>query len=235
MNKRRESAIALGRAIFKPYPHLANLPITISERMKRDGGACIYKKFYTADGHVYKPTELRLASWLVDHAPIEGLIELVRHEAAHAIAGYDAAHGPQWKRVAQLLGIANPKACYPGSWNPFLPTTATQHMLGTKAVWHTKCSCGHPKSFHDEHDECNWCPCPKYDGNKTRAYKGKFTDIDWNNLEEVTYVAIALGANVLQYPGAAGYSVHMPGAHTQRAIQKGMEIVLEFDETMDYL
>lgn len=33
------------------------------------------------------------------------------HEIAHALAGFEAAHGPKWKEVASKIG-ATPKACY---------------------------------------------------------------------------------------------------------------------------
>lgn len=37
--------------------------------------------------------------------------DTILHEIAHVLAGPEAGHGPQWKRVAREIG-ATPKACY---------------------------------------------------------------------------------------------------------------------------
>jgi predicted SprT family Zn-dependent metalloprotease len=41
----------------------------------------------------------------------EKVKDTILHEIAHAIAGYDAGHGIEWKRVCERIG-AKPERCY---------------------------------------------------------------------------------------------------------------------------
>jgi len=44
---------------------------------------------------------------------VEQLWETLAHELAHAVAGYKAAHGPEWKAAARRLGLRRPRASGP--------------------------------------------------------------------------------------------------------------------------
>ena len=57
----------------------------------------------------YRSKTIEVSRWVFELCP-ENVDNTVRHEVAHAIAGYKAGHGPEWKRVARELG-ANPKSC----------------------------------------------------------------------------------------------------------------------------
>jgi hypothetical protein len=45
------------------------------------------------------------------------LIQTVKHEIAHALAGFDAGHGDKWVEEAKKVGIDNPVACIKGFTN----------------------------------------------------------------------------------------------------------------------
>lgn len=51
-----------------------------------------------------------IAPWLASSSNIDQIIDTVRHEAAHVIAGASAGHGRVWKAIARQLGISNPSA-----------------------------------------------------------------------------------------------------------------------------
>lgn len=53
---------------------------------------------------------VEIAGWLVDSDDHEQIIETVRHEAAHALAGSAAGHGPEWRAWARALD-ARPARC----------------------------------------------------------------------------------------------------------------------------
>jgi hypothetical protein len=44
---------------------------------------------------------------------VEQLWETVAHELAHAVAGHEAGHGPEWKAAARRLGLRRPAASGP--------------------------------------------------------------------------------------------------------------------------
>src|SRR5262245_53146188 len=44
------------------------------------------------------------------NSPREDIEDVLRHEVAHALAGYEAGHGPHWKRIAISCG-ARPERC----------------------------------------------------------------------------------------------------------------------------
>jgi len=66
---------------------------------KRRLGACKYR---------YKRIEI--AEYYAANSPDEHVIDTLRHEIAHAIAGPGAAHGPEWQTIAERIG-AKPVAC----------------------------------------------------------------------------------------------------------------------------
>lgn len=65
---------------------------------KRSFGVCNYE---------YK--EIQLSRVTTEHETEEHVLNTIRHEIAHALAGSAAGHGPIWKRYAVMVG-AKPKA-----------------------------------------------------------------------------------------------------------------------------
>lgn len=50
------------------------------------------------------PVALEITSKVLNHFRSETLGAILLHEWAHAIAGYDADHNPDWARVAKAIG-----------------------------------------------------------------------------------------------------------------------------------
>lgn len=86
-------------------------------RTKRRLGVC---KFHTK--------RIEIAEYYARHSVPESVLDTLRHEIAHAIAGPAAKHGPKWKAVAIRLG-ATPRSCessgqavlQPGEWRATCP------------------------------------------------------------------------------------------------------------------
>jgi len=57
--------------------------------------------------------EIQLSKILVPHLSIDEVEDTILHEIAHAIAGYEAAHGPVWKAACIKIG-ADPSRVYSG-------------------------------------------------------------------------------------------------------------------------
>ena len=76
----------------------------------------------------YKEKRIEIAEYYARHSPEESVLDTLRHEIAHALAGPAAKHGPRWKAVAARLG-ATPRACetsgqavvQPGDWRATCP------------------------------------------------------------------------------------------------------------------
>lgn len=66
----------------------------------------------------YGPKVLQLSLLFVDHNDEEKVLEVCRHEVAHALAGHQAGHGEYWKAIAIELGIVNPRSCTNGAELP---------------------------------------------------------------------------------------------------------------------
>ncbi|CAN5521562.1 hypothetical protein BH11PLA2_BH11PLA2_21720 [soil metagenome] len=66
---------------------------------KRRLGACHFHR-----------KRIEIARYYAANSADEHVIDTLRHEIAHALAGPKAAHGPAWKAIAIKLG-AKPKAC----------------------------------------------------------------------------------------------------------------------------
>lgn len=60
----------------------------------------------------YESREISLSRPLVQLWPYAEVQETILHEIAHALADYDAGHGPAWKEAAQRIG-AKPERCAP--------------------------------------------------------------------------------------------------------------------------
>lgn len=61
--------------------------------------------------------------------------DTILHEIAHAIAGFKAGHGPEWRKVARRIG-ATPQRCADASVEmpkaPWKIVCATGHVVGTR-------------------------------------------------------------------------------------------------------
>lgn len=81
-------------------------------RAKRRLGACKYRL-----------RRIEISEFYAANNAEESVLDTLRHEIAHALAGPRAGHGPTWKRIAARLG-ATPRACdtssstitAPGNW-----------------------------------------------------------------------------------------------------------------------
>lgn len=58
------------------------------------------------------------------------VLDTILHEIAHAVAGHEAGHGPEWRAAARLLG-ANPQRC------------ASVEVDHSDAPWKGECPNGH--------------------------------------------------------------------------------------------
>jgi predicted SprT family Zn-dependent metalloprotease len=92
---------------------------------RRRLGACLYGK-----------KRIEIAAYHAANSPAESVLDTLRHEIAHALAGPAAGHGPLWKAIAVRLG-ATPRACEvspeipikPGAWQATCPTCSrTVHL-----------------------------------------------------------------------------------------------------------
>jgi predicted SprT family Zn-dependent metalloprotease len=71
----------------------------------------------------YRTKRIEIAEYYALNSPQESVLDTLRHEIAHALAGPKAGHGPAWKAVAMRIG-AKPRACdnsdeavvKPGDW-----------------------------------------------------------------------------------------------------------------------
>lgn len=61
----------------------------------------------------YSKKQIGLSKAWALATPWDEVDDTLRHEVAHAIAGYAANHGPEWKEAAVLVG-ARPEATYTG-------------------------------------------------------------------------------------------------------------------------
>ena len=66
---------------------------------RRQLGACNYRK-----------KEIVLSQIGSVHRTPEQTTDVILHEIAHALAGWEAGHGPKWKKIASRIG-AIPRAC----------------------------------------------------------------------------------------------------------------------------
>lgn len=57
---------------------------------------------------VYRDKQIRVSRKLINEGSDDEVIETIRHEVAHALAGPGVKHGKQWKDIALRLGIKNP-------------------------------------------------------------------------------------------------------------------------------
>jgi predicted SprT family Zn-dependent metalloprotease len=87
----------------------------VAEHGLYDWRLAITARMTSAAGYChYQSKTISIAEWLTLRAGPAEIIDTVRHEVAHAIAGQDANHGPAWRRMAIELG-ARPEIHYPAA------------------------------------------------------------------------------------------------------------------------
>ena len=97
-------AEACKASVLSEFPEyksvLRNVVIELSGQMQSSGAKTVY------DGHTLKPRCVRLSLpiFSVRQNMETSLVDVMRHELAHAIAGRKAAHGPEWQRVCKRIG-----------------------------------------------------------------------------------------------------------------------------------
>ena len=88
-------------AAFPEYkPALRGVAIEVSSRMQTSGAKTIF------NAETLRPRCVRISSQVFgERENLEtALSDVVRHELAHAIAGREAAHGKEWRRVCRRIG-----------------------------------------------------------------------------------------------------------------------------------
>jgi hypothetical protein len=91
---------------------------------KRQLGACKYRL-----------KRIEISDYYARNSPDVSVLDTLRHEIAHALAGPAARHGPAWRAIAVRLG-ATPRAC-----------DVSMDTVVTPGIWQATCpSCG--KTFH---------------------------------------------------------------------------------------
>lgn len=101
-SERRSRAVQMTRDLLDAHD-LGDVYVELSSRAKRKAGSCHYRGG--------RACFIRLAEWAVDGAPWAEVVDLIRHEVAHAICGPGKGHGAEWKRAAVSVG-AKPERCY---------------------------------------------------------------------------------------------------------------------------
>ncbi|MGO2062556.1 SprT-like domain-containing protein [Leucobacter sp. UCMA 4100] len=86
---------------------------------KRRAGACHYTKH-----------SITVSRYFTEQATQEEFTQVVLHEIAHALAGADAGHGPEWAVTARALGYSGAR-------------TLETPFAREKAAWLGSCPGGH--------------------------------------------------------------------------------------------
>ena len=84
------------------------LPVVRNARLQKTVAQAVYS------GPDREPARIEMGPRL-DNANGQTLREVFAHEVAHLIAGYDADHGPHWKRIAMDLGCSGSKFATPAT------------------------------------------------------------------------------------------------------------------------
>lgn len=116
-------------------------------RTRRRLGACKYRQ-----------QRIEIAAYYAAHNPADKVLDTLRHEIAHALAGSAAGHGPKWKAIALRIG-ATPTACdashdtvvKPGDWQATCPACRkTFHRYRrpkSLTGWRCRCAARAPLTF----------------------------------------------------------------------------------------
>jgi predicted SprT family Zn-dependent metalloprotease len=57
----------------------------------------------------YTDHQISLSKYLVEYHSLDQSEQVILHEVAHALAGKDAGHGPNWKQIAKSIGYRGEK------------------------------------------------------------------------------------------------------------------------------
>jgi predicted SprT family Zn-dependent metalloprotease len=111
---------------------------------------------------------------LINTDPV--VLNVIRHEIAHAIAGFEAGHGPEWVRIARSIGCDGIR-CYDRSYD-FVAKKVEHRWIGTCP------ECGKTYSRHNrpkkKRPACGKC-CKRFSGG---IFDPKFT-LRWAQAEEL--------------------------------------------------
>lgn len=98
----------------------------------------------------YRRKRIEISEYYARHNPDAAVLDTLRHEIAHAMAGPAAKHGPAWKAVAARIG-ATPRACddspdtvvEPGDWRAACPGCNRTHYRykRPRALGGYRCKC----------------------------------------------------------------------------------------------
>lgn len=97
MNRDEVTSIA-GEELTKH--NLLDWRFVIDERLRRTAGRCHFRTKI-----------IEMSAWLIDLNDPPEVLDTLRHEIAHALAGRDAGHGPDWVRMCDVTGC-RPERCY---------------------------------------------------------------------------------------------------------------------------
>lgn len=104
----------------------------------------------------YRTKTITLSRKLTETAPVSQVLDTILHEIAHAMAGFDAGHGPLWKSVHRSIG---------GNGQSTGTVTREQSEAITYK-WVGKCLQGHEYRRHRLTKAVRYgsaCPrCPRY-------------------------------------------------------------------------
>jgi len=115
----------------------------------------------------YQLKRIEVAEYHARTSSVESILDTLRHEIAHALAGPAAGHGPVWKAIAFRLG-ATPRACAkpgeveqkPGDWQATcVACKKTYHRYRRPRVlsgYRCRCSAHSPLAFAFAGDPLRW-------------------------------------------------------------------------------
>jgi len=107
----------------------------------------------------YRQKRIEISDYYARHNPDAAVLDTLRHEIAHALAGPEAGHGPTWQAIAARIG-ATPRPTppvaghvrHPGGEPPHLPPPGPRRREGDR--WNLKISADLLPKF----SEARWNP-----------------------------------------------------------------------------
>lgn len=103
------------------FPKLKDWHLSIN-KTKSSFGRCNYTK-----------KEIQVSIYHLS-SPKDEIIDTIRHEVAHALAGYKVKHGAAWKKIAKQIGAR--------------PQSSSSADLDVPYKYEYKCSCGRTHKHH---------------------------------------------------------------------------------------
>lgn len=141
MNKTK--AASLARTLMNKHG-LGHVPFEF-DRGKTRLGACHWSRA------TRQVTKITISSHYTELLPEDEIRYVILHEIAHALAGFNQAHGPAFVRQARALGIkpdvcASPSASPKGAWSAVCPAghsgSRDMHRAPGRVRSCSKCSPG---------------------------------------------------------------------------------------------